>query len=147
MMLSTRLFALSTLAGLMSSSFALAQNAQPAAPAASGQQTVQVQGAAVKPRRVAPAWDQGRTYKFREIVNYDGWVFQAESGSAHKRPNVASDDGWTKLNACDDLSEGAILCELGNQAKTTDETKAAQQEYERVKQDMQKGKPANRPEG
>jgi hypothetical protein len=142
MITSTRLSTLLALAGLATCSFALAQNAQPAA---SAPQTVQVQGAAVKPHRVAPSWDQGRTYKFRELVNYDGWVFQAESGSAHKRPNVNSDDGWSKLNACDDTSEGAVLCEFGNQAKTTDTIAQAQQEFERVKQDMQKGRPVDSP--
>jgi|GEM_PF-6080138 hypothetical protein len=141
---STRFMVLLAATGLAISSLVAAQDAQPAAPA---QQTVQVKGAAEKPHRVAPSWDQSRTYKFRDLVNYDGWVFQAESGSAHKRPNVNSDDGWVKLNPCDDQHEGAVLCEIANQARTTDAQTDAQKEYERVKQDMQKGKPANRPEG
>jgi hypothetical protein len=59
----------------------------------------------------APAWKEGGNYKFGAIVNYEGYVFKAESGSAHKRPNVAADDGWDKLNACDDKSKGAIPCD------------------------------------
>ena len=146
-MSTTRLPLLLALAALAASQLASAQNAPAGAPAPAAQQTVTVKDTAPTPRRVAPAWDQGRAYKFREVVNYDGWVYQAQSGSAHKRPNPNADDGWDKLNACDDLSEKAIMCEVGNQAKTTDAANQAQQEYERVKQDMQKGKPANRPEG
>jgi hypothetical protein len=96
---------------------------------------------------IAPAWDQGRTYKFGELANYDGWAFRAESGSAHKRPNVNAEDGWEKLNECTDKSKGAVQCELGNQAEVKDTQKDAQREYEKTKQDMTKGKPANRPEG
>lgn len=140
MKMSTRLSVSLALAGLAASASVLAQTA-------AGQQTVTVQGVAPQGHKVAPAWDQGRVYKFRDLVNYDGWVFRAQSGSAHKRPNVNDDDGWEKLNACDDLAEGSVLCEVANQAKTLDTEKAAQQEYNRVKQDMQKGKPANAPEG
>ncbi len=148
MIKSTRFTLLLAAAGLAASGFATAQNAQTAPTAAAGspQSTVTVKGEAPKDRRVAPAWDEGRNYKFREIVNYDGWVFQAESGSAHRRPNINADDGWVKLNACDDLSEGSILCEVANQAKTTDAQSDAQKEYNRVKQDMMKGKPTSTPE-
>lgn len=143
---STRFSVLLAAATLVASSSVLAQTTPAAsAPAASAPQTVNVQGVAPKPHRVAPAWDQGRAYKFRDIVNYDGWVFQAGSGAGHKRPNA--DDGWEKLNACDDLSEGAIQCEVSNQAKTGDQQNDAQREYNRVKQDMNKGKPTNSPEG
>ncbi len=131
-------------------SIAAAQTAaqQPQAnPAASAAGTVVVQGTGIKPRRVAPAWVQGRAYKFHEIVNYDGFAFQAGAGSAHKRPNPMADEGWEKLNACDDMSEGAVLCEVGNQATTTDSKDDAQREFSRVKQDMQKGKPTASPEG
>ena len=132
-------------------SSAMAQTATPgqpqASPAANAAGTVVVQGAGIKPRRVAPAWLQGRAYKFHEIVNYDGFAFQAAAGSAHKRPNPMADDGWEKLNACDDMSDGAVLCEVGNQATTSDSKEDAQREYSRVKQDMQKGKPAASPEG
>ncbi|HEY8024317.1 MAG TPA: hypothetical protein VIF60_07115 [Burkholderiaceae bacterium] len=124
-------------------STASAQTASPTTPAAG---TVVVQGAGIKPRRVAPAWVQGRTYKFHDLVSYDGFAFQAGSGSAHKRPNPLADDGWEKLNACDDMAEGAVLCEAGNAATTTDSKEEAQREYSRVKQDMQKGKPTMSPE-
>ena len=129
----------------------LAQDASAQSPAtassASSSTTVIVEGTSIKPRRVAPAWVQGRNYKFHDIVNYDGFAFQAGSGSAHKRPNPLADEGWEKLNACDDLSEGAVACEIGNQATTTDSQGAAQREYSKVKQDMQKGKPTSAPEG
>jgi hypothetical protein len=128
-------------------SMATAQTATPAQPAASNANTVVVQGAGIKPRRVAPTWVQGRAYKFHDIVNYDGFAFQAGTGSAHKRPNPLADEGWEKLNACDDMSEGAVLCEVGNQATTGDSKEDAQREYSRVKQDMQKGKPTMSPEG
>jgi hypothetical protein len=92
---------------------------------------------------IAPAWQPSRVYKFGELANYDGWAFKAGAGSAHKRPNVAAEDGWEKLNACDDKSKGAVQCELGNQAEVVETKGQAERDYAKVKQEMNKGKPVN----
>jgi hypothetical protein len=66
---------------------------------------------------VAPAWQPDRTYKYGDLVSYDGVVFQAKSGSAHHRPDAARQVGWERLNDCGDKSKGAIKCEIGNQVE------------------------------
>ena len=96
--------------------------------------------------QIAPAWELGRTYKFGDFVNYDGFAFRAKTGSAHRRPDVSSDIGWEKLNPCDDKSKGAVQCEVGNQAAVTDTQGQAQAEYKKVKQDMTKGSDAMGPQ-
>src|ERR1700739_4132201 len=64
---------------------------------------------------VAPAWQPDRTYKFGDLVSYDGIAYKAKTGSAHRRPDPAVEIGWEKMNACDDKSKGAVKCEIGNQ--------------------------------
>lgn len=66
---------------------------------------------------VAPAWQRDRTYKYGDLVSYDGIAYKAKTGSAHRRPDPALDIGWEKLNACDDKSKGAVKCEIGNQVE------------------------------
>lgn len=67
---------------------------------------------------VAPAWQPDRTYKYGDLVSYDGNAFKAKTGSGHHRPDPATEVGWEKLNACDDKSKGAVKCEIANQVDT-----------------------------
>lgn len=90
----------------------LAQTAQ----APSNEETATITVRAVKPLApVAPAWQRDRTYKFGDLVSYDGIAYKAKTGSAHRRPDPALEIGWEKMNACDDKSKGAVKCEIGNQ--------------------------------
>jgi hypothetical protein len=89
----------------------------PAAPATQSAPSAAVQGTATPATPaapIAPAWIVAHNYKYGELVNYDGWVFKAQSGSNRKRPSVAAEDGWEKLNPCDDKSKGAIQCAPAN---------------------------------
>jgi hypothetical protein len=130
------------LAILLASLLAFMSIAKADPPTASDTTPVVVHGATpLAP--IAPAWQQGRTYKFGDLANYDGWAFKAGTGATHKRPNVAAEDGWEKLNSCDDKSKGAVQCELGNQAEVTDTKGPAERDYAKVQQEMSKGKPVN----
>ena len=92
---------------------------------------VHVDGAA---RIVAPAWEQGREYKFGDFVSYDGFAFKAKSGSAHRRPNANSEVGWEMMNPCDDTSNKAIECEEENQVTAKDGKVDADMQYDKAKQ-------------
>jgi hypothetical protein len=107
-----------TLCTLLTAAFhpvCLAQSAPSEQPAATEEPTTITVRSVGPLAPVAPAWQPDRTYKFGDFVSYDGIAYKAKTGSAHRRPDPATEIGWEKMNACDDKSKGAVKCEIGNQ--------------------------------
>lgn len=60
--------------------------------------------------RVAQPWKQGTFYHPGDLVNFQGAAYKALAGATHRHPDPGSEEGWRKLNDCDDKAVNAIHC-------------------------------------
>lgn len=60
--------------------------------------------------RVAQPWKQGTPYHPGDLVNFQGAAYKAMAGATHRHPDPTTDEGWRKLNDCDDKAANAVHC-------------------------------------
>jgi hypothetical protein len=61
-------------------------------------------------QRVAQPWKQGTPYHPGDLVNFQGGAYKALAGATHRHPDPNTDEGWRKLNDCDDKAANAVHC-------------------------------------
>lgn len=87
-------------------------------------------------QRTAQPWKQGHVYKPGDLANYQGAAYKALAGATHRHPDPNSDEGWKKLNDCDEKTAIAVRCLAENEQTKISDEELTKENYSNVQDNM-----------